>query len=460
VAVVELPVRLPARSLPPRIGSDALNLITQTSQNDVRATPRHHIYYRGGPAETSSCYFENGRWIFEGADGTVVRVIRGLGWHCVLSQMSEFKDKIPAAGGNVEFLYDPAHGGIATRISGFIRAMYLVAVSVDGRHLLSTVPASGIGQTVVYPQPSVVTYIQSDEQGMWGRNCPLCKRYFRTNHVMDFTYCPYCAAGASSLAFISKDQRTYITAFYDASARAFIGKKNTSLAMGDITDETSAWHYSEEKQQFHFTCDTKDCHTETDILGRYGYCPRCGRTNARKLFTERTDKMLTRLEETKTTVCDRKERGAIWEGMTVTSLSEFEALAKHLRTRLLRFPMTSNRRKRLEELNFQKPLQADESLVQWFDIGLLEWAGDEITPKRMVPKSDLPFIKKMIQRRHILMHNGGIVDQDYLNLSGDTGVQLSERISIGSQEAKRFIGCVREMAANLLDNVECGFKEG
>jgi len=98
----------------------------------------------------------------------VVRVIRGLGWHCVLSQMSEFKDKIPAAGGNVEFLYDPAHGGIATRISGFIRAMYLVAVSVDGRHLLSTVPASGIGQTVVYPQPSVVTYIQSDEQGMWG----------------------------------------------------------------------------------------------------------------------------------------------------------------------------------------------------------------------------------------------------------------------------------------------------
>ena len=39
VAVVELPVRLPARSLPPRNVSDALNLITQRSQDDVCATP-------------------------------------------------------------------------------------------------------------------------------------------------------------------------------------------------------------------------------------------------------------------------------------------------------------------------------------------------------------------------------------------------------------------------------------
>jgi len=374
--------------------------------------------------------------------------------------MSKFKDKIPAAAGKVEFLCDPKTGGIATQISGVgFMAMYLVAVSMDGRHLLSTVSATGIGQTPVYPQPSVLAYIQSDEQGMWGRNCPLCKKYFRTNHVMGFTFCPYCSAGEASLAFISKEQRTYITAFYDAFARAYVGKKNISLDIADITDRTPAWHYAEEKLQFHFTCDTKDCHAETDILGEYGYCPRCGRTNARKLFSERISKMLTRLEETKNMVSDRKARGAIWEEMTVTSLSEFEALARHLRTSLLRFPMTANRRKRLEELNFQKPLQADETLARWFDIGLLEWAGDDITPSRKVPESDLPFIKKMIQKRHILMHNGGIVDQAYLDLSGDIQVRLNERISVESKEAKRFIECVRGMAANLLDNVEYGFSE-
>ena len=38
------------------------------------------IIYNGGPAETSSCYFENVRWMFEGAAGTIVTVMQGLGW--------------------------------------------------------------------------------------------------------------------------------------------------------------------------------------------------------------------------------------------------------------------------------------------------------------------------------------------------------------------------------------------
>jgi len=374
--------------------------------------------------------------------------------------MSEFKDKIPAAGGKVEFIYDPSSGRLAIQITGTgFLALYMVAVSLDGRHVLGTVPPTGIGQSPVYPQPSVITYIQSDEQGMWGRNCPLCKKYFRTNHTANDTCCPYCAAGSSSLDFISEAQRKYIAASYDAFARAYMGKQSTSLDMADVADKTPAWHYSEEKQQYHFVCDAKDCNTQTDILGQYGYCPRCGRTNARKLFVERIDQMLARWHETNNTITGQKERGEIWERMTVAALSEFEPLAKHLRIKLLRFPMTSNRRKRLEQVNFQKPLQANDLLLQWFDIGMLEWAGNDVTPKRLVPASDLPFIKKMIQRRHILMHNSGIVDQEYLDLSGDTQVRLGERIRIRSQEAKRFVDCVGAMAANLLDNVELGFKE-
>ncbi len=381
--------------------------------------------------------------------------------------MAEFKDKIGAAAGKVEFLYNPANGVIATQVSGSspgIFRMYMVAVSMDGRRLLAEVPATGLGVTPVYPQPSVITYIQSDEQGMWGRNCPVCQKYFRTTHVMGITCCPYCAVEELGLTFISKEQRTYIIKCYDAFGRAYTGKKSTSVEIADITDQTPAWHYTEVKQQCHFKCDTKGCGAETDILGEYGYCSRCGRTSARKWFTERTDKMLSRLEETKksfpeNTPSDRKARGEVWEDLTKASLSDFEALAKHLRTKLLLFPMTSKRRKRLEELNFQAPMTANEMLVECFDIGLFEWAGDEVRSQRSVPESDLPFIKKMIQKRHILIHNGGMVDEDYLAFSGDTQVALGERISVSSKEAKRFIECVRAMGANLMDNVEFGFGE-
>lgn len=374
--------------------------------------------------------------------------------------MPEYKDKIGAASGKVEFLYEPGRG-IAAQVSssspGFW-AMYMVAVSLDGRRLLSEIPATGIGVEAVYPKPSVVTYVQSDEQGMWGRNCPACQKYFRTNHVMGATCCPYCAMWAPGLAFMSKDQRKYITSCYDAFARAYMEQKSTAVEFADITDSSSAWHYSEVKQQFHFACAEQDCKAETDILGEYGYCPRCGRTNARKLFLERIDKMRLRWADVDKSVSDRQARSRVWEEMTKDIVGDFEHLAKHLRVKLLHFPMTPNRRKRLEELNFQQPLQANENLTQWFDIGLLAWPGNATTPRRALQDSDLPLIKKMIQRRHILIHNGGIVDQDYLNFSGDTQVQLGERIRVRSNDAKRFIELVRTMAENLMDNVEHGFE--
>jgi hypothetical protein len=41
------------------------------------------VIYNGGPTETSSCYFENVRWAFQGVAGTIVTVIQGLGWKII-----------------------------------------------------------------------------------------------------------------------------------------------------------------------------------------------------------------------------------------------------------------------------------------------------------------------------------------------------------------------------------------
>ena len=111
---------------------------------------------------------------------------------------------------------------------------------------------------------------------------------------------------APSVAFVSKDQRVYLTACYDAFARAYRERKTVSIGEEHVSDVNSAWRYSEVKQQFHFKCDTDTCGTETDILGDYGFCPQCGRTNARKLFNEEVDGMLGRCQETNQNVADRR----------------------------------------------------------------------------------------------------------------------------------------------------------
>jgi hypothetical protein len=121
--------------------------------------------------------------------------------------------------------------------------------------------------------------------------------------------------------------------------------------------------------------------------------------------------------------------------------------------------MTSRRRKQVEALNFQALDTANQDLKNWLDIGLFEWAGDKVRPPKSISAPDLLFIKRMIQKRHILIHNGGVVDQGYLRSSGDTQVTLGERISVTSKEVKRFIECIRVMGTIFMDNVEFGFKE-
>jgi len=222
-------------------------------------------------------------------------------------------------------------------------------------------------------------------------------------------------------------------------------------------DSTSKWHYSEEKQQRHFTCQTDKCRTQTDILGEYGYCPAAvGRTRG-SCFSDHFDHELTHLEEIRTAVADRNGRRAVWEKMTVEAVSRLEALGRHLRRRLLGYPLTDVRRTRVKKMSFQQPLVADVSLKEWYGMGLFEWRGSETNPKRIIAQSEIPFIRKMVQRRHILIHNLGVVDQDYLELSGDTHVRLDERIEIRSNETKRFLENVKAMGLNLLDNVEEGF---
>jgi hypothetical protein len=49
--------------------------------------------------------------------------------------MAEFKDTIRAAGGRLDYLFQP-DGRLAYQISGDIRALYMVAVSMDGSYFL------------------------------------------------------------------------------------------------------------------------------------------------------------------------------------------------------------------------------------------------------------------------------------------------------------------------------------
>jgi hypothetical protein len=235
-----------------------------------------------------------------------------------------------------------------------------------------------------------------------------------------------------------------VQAFLNAGLAALRGPDNVTIDLDNITDATPEWQYREEQQQFHFRCADASCHRETDILGEYGWCPNCGRSNARQVTEAALRANEERFTRTDREVRDRQLRGAEWELINNIAFSSFEALGNHLRTRLVLFPATPARRQELINLSFQRLSTSAKTIKQWYDIRIFNGINE----------SDSAFLNLMLQRRHIVTHNAGRVDEAYLASSGDTSSRLNQRIRIRSSEVNRLMPLVRLLCNNMLDGFE------
>jgi hypothetical protein len=98
--------------------------------------------------------------------------------------------------------------------------------------------------------------------------------------------------------------------------------------------------------------------------------------------------------------------------------------------------MTARRRKEVLDLLFHS-WDAAEVVERAFDIDL-----------RKGLSSDLPFIKMMLQRRHVFEHEGGVVTRRYLQESGDSSVVEGMLIREDAQNVHRLAGYLTRMATN------------
>jgi hypothetical protein len=81
--------------------------------------------------------------------------------------------------------------------------------------------------------------------------------------------------------------------------------------------------------------------------------------------------------------------------------------------------------------------------------GFGHWYGFGIFDKGF-PDDDRKFVNKMFNRRHLIAHKGGRVDQEYLDNTGDTSVRLHEAIHVHSNEIRRLITLTNTAATNLI----------
>ena len=356
--------------------------------------------------------------------------------------MEEFAE-IGRSGQIIEFL-NYGNGRRAQRLintSGKKLVMFQVAASPEDGTIIDTVPFAGLGRPMVYKQPSIVAALFSDDQGFFGRTCPSCKSYFRMGGISSETKCPYCGHKDSLINFTTENQKAFVAHFVKEAIKAAESDQNVSINLDDLANSLpsntkSPWIYKEEIQQTRVKC--VGCNMETDILGEYGICPNCGLHNCENIIDKKLTEIETRFNEVDETIDDRHEREVEWERL-LRCVSEFEGLANELKKFLSLYPLTPKRRADLNSLSFQKILNANERINDWFGFQILEGISED----------DRNFINVMFNKRHLFTHKNGRVDQEYLNNTHDTKLRLNELVRFRSKEIKRLLPLIRQMSTNL-----------
>ena len=146
----------------------------------------------------------------------------------------------------------------------------------------------------------------------------------------------------------------------------------------------------------------------------------------------------TRFNKVDETIEGRHEREVEWERL-LRCVSEFEGLANELKKFLSLNPLTPKRRADLNNLSFQKILNANDRINDWFGFQILEGISED----------DRNYINIMFNKRHLFTHTNGRVDQEYLNNTNDTKLRLNELVRLRSKEIRRLLPLIRQMSSNL-----------
>lgn len=288
--------------------------------------------------------------------------------------------------------------------------------------------------------------IPLDDDGMMGRECLECKKYFKlkpgTGLPTDHCHCPYCDYEGKSNTFWTPDQleyaksvglnqvfRSHIKPSLDRLTDSFKELERSSRnSLIKFTVKSSGHdhffpikYYREEELETKLECDS--CGLVFSIYGVFARCPDCNELNAFLIFdksievTEKQFEIFTKPE------IPTELRTQSLSSILSSCVSAFDGLGKELR-------------KRKPTLYPDKPKNLFQNLY-----ALNEHLNNLISDKH----SNYPQLLKMFQVRHLYEHNMGVVDEDFVKKLPQYSSSLGRKFMLDEGELKDFIDSVKEL---------------
>jgi len=300
--------------------------------------------------------------------------------------------------------------------------------------------------------------ITPDEDGFIGRECPVaeCESYFKLQPGTGLTgkdvqcHCPYCGHEDAPDKFFTQAQIEYAKSIVlsqvtgalikDLKSLEFNHRPSGGFGIGismKVTGQpTPIRHYREKQLETEVVCDI--CTLRYMIYGVFGFCPDCGSHNSLQILgknLELVEKMLAVAEDQESAVAQ-----VLIENALEDCVSSFDGFGRET-CRV--FSSQAATPEKAAEIRFQNIANARQRVQVQFGVNI----ADGLT------ESDWALVIRCFQKRHLLAHKMGVVDEEYIQATGDHTAVLGRKSQVDSTEVRDLVVVLRSLGKQLSDSL-------
>lgn len=287
--------------------------------------------------------------------------------------------------------------------------------------------------------------IPSDEEGYLGRECPQseCQGYFKIKLGTGIQevipcYCPYCGYTSDQSQFWTQDQIKYAKSvminqlnqalkkdFKEMDRKLRYQSRNSflKLSMEFKVRRHPIRHYREKQLETEIVCD--HCNLQYTIYGVFSYCPDCGTHNSLQILKKNFE-----LAQKEIALAETVEDADLAEVLMADALenvvSAFDGFG---RKACQIYKDISSEPEKAENLSFQGLFKTRRQIQDLFDFDLAQGLNP----------NEWDFVCQCFQKRHLLAHRMGIVDEAYLKFTKDQQAIIGRKVTIEPNEITTFV---------------------
>ena len=292
--------------------------------------------------------------------------------------------------------------------------------------------------------------LPTDDEGMFGRECPNCGKYFKVKPgtglvEISTCTCPYCEHTEDSNEFLTSSQMEYIKSI---AVRQVLGpalrdleksfkdlERSTRHSIISFKVQTTGFdfpikYYSEADLETVVTCD--HCGLVFAIYGVFASCPDCAHLTAMSMFRNSLEAARKRF-----TILDRipHEEKEIRDALLVDTLSAIVATFDGLGKRL---------QKQFTTLIPDKPRNLFQNLDALTEV--LK-KNTSIDLPNLLDTGQFKKVYFLFQVRHIWNYNFGEADADFVRKTNSNASIIGTKVLPTKEEVTEFLDLVESLGS-------------